>query len=387
MSDWDEQSAHRNRRPDKTYASPRLTKFGGAPVRIAHKVVDHQGGYAFAKQLDEIVLREVPSGRFEIIAKFTEDDRRILNVTIQKFNRSGPGKEYFTFRPNEVAKLLTFLANIKRIHFPDEGKLNIGDKDLEELLLTPDQAKRVFRGNEELIAALARTEVTSEDIIALGFRRAQLRIFERLLSEPTYFGGEVETNPKGPEGVWQDFFERNPWIFGYGLSYVFLGALAGKKLEQVVRGFDISGAGKRADAVLKSQALISSLCFVEIKRHDTDLLAAKSFRSGIWHPSSELVGAVSQVQGTVAAALEPVRSQLQLVDDQGAPTGETVHTVEPRSFLVIGSLEQFMTEHGVHAAKFKSFELFRRNTVRPEIITFDELFYRAKFIVDNASGR
>jgi Shedu protein SduA, C-terminal len=95
---------------------------------------------------------------------------------------------------------------------------------------------------------------------------------------------------------------------------------------------------------------------------------------------------VSQVQGTVAAALEPMRSQLQLLDDQSAPTGETVYTVEPRSFLVVGSLGQFMTEHGVHAAKFKSFELFRRNTVRPEIITFDELFHRAKFIVDNASG-
>ena len=54
MSDWDEERAHRNRRPDKTYASPRLTTFGEAPVRIAHKVVDHDGGYAFAKQLDEI---------------------------------------------------------------------------------------------------------------------------------------------------------------------------------------------------------------------------------------------------------------------------------------------------------------------------------------------
>lgn len=385
MPEWDEQAAHRNRRADKTYASPRLGSFGRAPVRIAHKVVDHQGGYAFAKQLDEVVLREVPSGRFEIVAKFFEDDRRILNVTIQKFNRSGPGKEYFTLRSNEVAKLLTFLANIKRIHFPDEGKLNISDKDLEELLLAPDQAKRVFSGNEELIAALARTEITSEDIIALGFRREQLRIFERLLTDPVHFAAEAALNPRGPEGVWQAFFERNPWIFGYGLSYVFLSALAGKKLEQVVRGFDLTGAGKRADAVLKSQALISSLCFVEIKRHNTDLLTANSFRPGLWRPSSELISAVSQVQGTVAAALEPMRSQLQLVDNQSAPTGETVHTVEPRSFLVVGSLEQFVTEHGIHTAKFKSFELFRRNTVRPEIITFDELFHRAKFIVDNAS--
>ena len=31
--------------------------------------------------------------------------------------------------------------------------------------------------------------------------------------------------------------------------------------------------------------------------------------------------------------------------------------------------------------QFRSFELFRRNTFSPEIITFDELYERAKFIV------
>jgi hypothetical protein len=34
--------------------------------------------------------------------------------------------------------------------------------------------------------------------------------------------------------------------------------------------------------------------------------------------------------------------------------------------------------------KFRSFELFRRNIWRPEIVTFDELFQRAKFIVDHS---
>ena len=33
--------------------------------------------------------------------------------------------------------------------------------------------------------------------------------------------------------------------------------------------------------------------------------------------------------------------------------------------------------------KFSSFELFRQNQTNPEIITFDELYERAKFIVKN----
>jgi hypothetical protein len=33
--------------------------------------------------------------------------------------------------------------------------------------------------------------------------------------------------------------------------------------------------------------------------------------------------------------------------------------------------------------KYRSFELLRRHTIRPEVITFDELYERAKFIVAN----
>lgn len=48
---------------------------------------------------------------------------------------------------------------------------------------------------------------------------------------------------------------------------------------------------------------------------------------------------------------------------------------------VVGSLAAFVGEHGVNQEQYRSFELFRRNTVTPEILTFDELYERAKFIV------
>jgi hypothetical protein len=53
----------------------------------------------------------------------------------------------------------------------------------------------------------------------------------------------------------------------------------------------------------------------------------------------------------------------------------------PKSFLVVGSLGEFTTEHGVNEERYRSFELFRRHTLSPDIITFDELFERARFIV------
>jgi hypothetical protein len=50
---------------------------------------------------------------------------------------------------------------------------------------------------------------------------------------------------------------------------------------------------------------------------------------------------------------------------------------------VIGSLDEFYADHGVNVSKFRSFELYRRNTSRPEVITFDELLERARFIVEH----
>jgi hypothetical protein len=50
--------------------------------------------------------------------------------------------------------------------------------------------------------------------------------------------------------------------------------------------------------------------------------------------------------------------------------------------IVIGSLQEFQTDHGINEDKYSSFELFPRHLLAREVITFDELFERAKFIVE-----
>ena len=90
---------------------------------------------------------------------------------------------------------------------------------------------------------------------------------------------------------------------------------------------------------------------------------------------------MSQVQGTVALATETIHTKLSLTDDNGNPTGEEAFNYSPKSFLVVGSLQEFVGDHGVNQERYRSFELFRRNTASTEIITFDELIERAQFIV------
>lgn len=222
----------------------------------------------------------------------------------------------------------------------------------------------------------------------MGYRRSQLERFEKLLHDQSFFESERRQSGRTPEAVWQHFFEANTWIFGYGLSYQFLTGLDGCKLEQTTQGHSIGGSGKRVDALMKTQARINSLCFVEIKRHDTDLLASKSkpYRADAWAPSSELCGGVAQVQATVQSFLEKIGLALSPKDEVGWPTRETLFNIEPRAFLVIGRLDEFRAENGINELQYRSFELYRRNVKRPEILTFDELLFRARFIVNHGEN-
>lgn len=63
-----------------------------------------------------------------------------------------------------------------------------------------------------------------------------------------------------------------------------------------------------------------------------------------------------------------------------------IYNYLPKSYLIIGNLKEFMTSNWVNQEKYSSFELFRKNIHNPEIITFDELYERAKFIVDANSS-
>lgn len=375
-----------DRRTDKTIISRAFSnKLTGEKLRIASHIVEGEPGLKFAEVNDEVILRQTPAGRYEIKATFFVNDRKIQTLTIQKFSsKSGPlEKQHFSFVGAEIDTLLQFVAGIKTMNLDGDGKVHLADDVLREIVLDEGQARQLFAKNPDVFLELAQSEEVTRDVVALGYRRKQLAHFEKLLSDADFFEGEKQRLKCRPEDVWQKFFEANTWIFGYGLAYQFLSALDDQKLEQIVQGYDVTGPGKRSDGLMKTHGLIGSLCFVEIKRHDTDLLAKSEYRSGVWAPSVELTSGTAQVQGTVQAAIEKIGQRMSPTSNGGDPTGEDLFNIEPRSFLVIGTLDEFYADHGVNVSKFRSFELYRRNTSRPEIVTFDELLKRARFIVEH----
>jgi len=380
-----------NKKTGKTYIS-RSYAFKDQPdrrMRIAWKVFDSPESHAFALDHGEHVIRVTEGGRQEVVAKFYEDDRKVFTLTIQRFTRESgaPHKTAFSFHDAEIPKLLEFLDNLRLVHFPNEDKINVTDEELQELLLSPEQVRSLIAQNQEAVLELVRSEITTLDLVTLGYRKTQLDRFDRLLNDSEYFANEKESLATTDEGVWQRFFQDNTWVFGYGLTFVHLATLDDCKLEQVVAGASFAGKGKRTDALMKTRGAIEALCFVEIKKHTTALLKGSDpYRPGCWAPSSELSGGVAQVQGTVEMALRQLAEKIEPSDRLGNPTGEALFAYRPRSYLVAGSLDQFIGDDGVNVDKFRSFELYRQNTNRPEIITFDELYNRARFIVEHAES-
>lgn len=377
---------YQHSKPGKTYISPSLPAFGDKSknVRIASKVLPSADGYEYAKERDEVVLRKKPDAATYIKAKFIEDSKRIFVLTVQKFSTEtgSPYGSGFSFVGEEIGKFCEFLANIQGMSFQNDRAVNISDEELRKIALTSSQATNLVAGNEELFAEVIRNSITKKDVVSIGYRKRQLEVFKKLLEDDDYFNKAKEAKECTPEGLWQKFFEENSWIFGYGLDYIYSSGLDDKRLEQVVRGYHVAQSGKRVDALLKTKALASNLCFVEIKTHRSPLLANKPYRAGCWPVSDEVAGATSQIQGTVSYAFETIFGKLEISDSDGFITGEEVFNFQPRSFVVIGSLSQFFGEHGVNQEQLRSFELFRKSLNQPEIITFDELYERAKHIVE-----
>lgn len=195
------------------------------------------------------------------------------------------------------------------------------------------------------------------------------------------FENSIKDNDKD-EAYWQSFFSENDWIFGYGLNYKFLSIDSD---QPNYGGENYTGKGKqKGDYLTHSESdNIKFTVLVEIKRANSLLLAKTPktkenirYRNGAWLLGSEVLGGVSQLQinsKTWQRKSEDLENRV-LMDNN-------IYTVRPKGILVIGNTSEFNNE----LEKLTSFELFRQSLSNIEIITFDELLERARFIVGNTT--
>ncbi|MCJ1697473.1 DUF4263 domain-containing protein [Rathayibacter caricis] len=279
-------------------------------------------------------------------------------------------------------KLMAYVVGLSEIEISGQALKTVEASDADILGILKE------RSRDEIVPIMSAAlggPLTKDEIAILSGRKEHLVEFGQLLYTNGFIDGIAETSQRTIEAIWQDFFERATWIFGYGLSLISHSAMDDGKLERITVGNNLwSGAGKRSDAIMHSRAQVSTLLFCEIKRHDTPLLQTTAYREpDVFAPSKELVGGVAQVQKTVRKSFQLLQNQIeQLISPDGSPTGLDFSTTKPRQVLVIGDLREFHVNEGVNGEKMESFELYRRSISDVEVITFDELYARARFILD-----
>lgn len=282
------------------------------------------------------------------------------------------------------SKLIDLIRNLDSIPVTGEKTSRVDDDVLNHIIADQSELHRLYQRDPEALQALVETETSAAEIKELKNRRDVVDTMQSWLDDHEAFV-EAKNAAGGAEKAWQNLLEANPWVLGVGLGGRLYTTWDEGKLEQTVRGANLHTSGKRADAFLVSNGLLRSVALAEIKHPDTPLLARDQYRSDVYGISRELSGAIAQVQETVRAAKKSLAGWIAERDSEGGDTGDGAYLVEPRSFLVIGSMSDLCSSQGNRIdAKFRSFESFRSNLKSPEVLTFDELVERARWNVELA---
>lgn len=241
-------------------------------------------------------------------------------------------------------------------------------KIIIERLLSENYGEEVWNELVEKDPDLA-TKLSNAKIHAN--RKSILSEFEKSISDRTK-----------TEGYWQDFFMKNDWIFGYGLNYHFLNIVND---QPDYGGRNYTGKGsQRGDFLARTSGEIKFTVLVEIKTPNTQLFTYKrngqleENRNGACLLSRNLLGGISQIQ---------INCRTWSIESQNKKNAtplekKSTFTVQPKGILVIGNTSELIDNED----KINTFEEYRRNIHNPEIITFDELYERAKFIVESKNS-
>jgi hypothetical protein len=379
----DDAKFFRLRKEGKTYLSKVFTQGAINPERrrLAHAVFEGTERAVMGEIEGALCLRLTGDQRkTQVTALISQDDAAIKRVTLQTFKPrvgdwyEGYDKDAFTFRANEFERLLEFLKRINFVDLSNEDRFQVEDIsvasgpkiiiDATDRMLVSRIQKLGEVEREHLFRSL-HLNLTSEDINLLLGRRQALEEFETQLDARTW----TETD-------WQDFFEVQTWVFGYGLDYRIMRLF---DREMVVGTAGTDNRNKPTVDFLMTVTRYTVL--VEIKRPDTPIFQPrKSGRAGTWRFSVEFMDAVSQALEQKAEWLSAAQSGDHF--DKSGMRRLEARTRNAKTILVIGNRAEFakLGNQRDEAVMNDTFELFRRDSRTLEIVTFDELFDRAKFI-------
>lgn len=389
------------RKPSRTYVSKAFSHLYYRTVlttekRFVKKVFKKESFSEFVEVEGELILRESElfGKKYQISAiVYSIKDTNLLEFSLQKFIEdekkgiSTVKDVSFSFKQDEFTSLLKFLSDLKFLDYSNKERfvveenslpnrkilINLTAPDKNKVLVDKDLAELVEKlsdldsdSRKAMLETLRNNVLTKSDLNILSGRKEGLELFEKNLEL-----GKLD------EPSWQEFFKNNSWIFGYGLDYQFLSIL---QKEAHLSAQDLDGKESvKADFLLGTN---NFTVIVELKKPETPLFENTKNRSKSWKLSKDLTYSVSQILAQKAEW--EINLNTEHFDEQGNPIKH--ETLDPKTILIIGSSSQYQGNNRDDLIKRRTFELYRRNSRNIEIVTYDELYERAKFIVNDGTS-
>lgn len=377
-----------NKIPNTIYVGKKM-RWNGRYVEL---ITEDQQQFFVVSEKESATLYKSDGGRQKIQATVleTENGAQVPVIYVSRINiKTGQiaccGEQQMCLYPEVAEKLYDFIGKIKSIDYSNPSGFKIKEGDFKKLGDDPVSSSdsylnqlRTSPKRAEIIETLINEgAITSKDIVNTSFRKKGLQIFKQLIDNDNYwktYASENNISDSKEEKVWQCFFEKNEWIFGYGLDYRFKTIL---QRESHVSDVGLGGSNTViADYLLGDKKFTT---FVELKKPSTKLFGKRKNRSNSWTLSNDVVESVSQI-------LEQKASGLIKLDKQQYDSGGNVITqkaYDSKVVLILGHWKQLEESDTCleRDIKKKTFELFRSDSRNIEFLTYDELYDRAEFIV------
>lgn len=326
------------------------------------------------------VLKFAPRTMLKVVYITDQNDIEGFELIKVVHNKETERIKLSKFNFAQLKAFLSFISEIDLKGITEKRLKIIEDQELDADSIRSVKTLLSKKGGAELVEALINEGIiSSKDIVNTAFRKRGLQIFSDLKNNSEYWKTYAEANglkKHSEEKVWQYFFEKNQWIFGYGLDYRYQEIL---QREVHLSYAELDGSNTVIGDYLLGDNFFTT--FVELKKPSTLLFANKGNRSNSWKLSNDLIESVSQI-------LEHKASGLIRLDSPQYINGEplTQEAYDSKVILIIGDWKELENSSNTleKEIKKKTLELFRRDSRNVEILTFDELFERAKFIVEGA---
>jgi hypothetical protein len=290
--------------------------------------------------------------------------------------KKGEGYE-LSLASGELYKLLREVVPLYRFHRSDgvpAGRVELlkVDRSLSELLplAEPDllaflsaQGNKAIHTLHVVLQWLSR-QTTAQEFISDGGELPELNSLVGLANLRSVLKTWNANADNNDEEFWQGIFANHSYV----LSQLFAYPIVFIKGKAYVGGKDLSNSGGNVVDFLFRTESSGAAVLVEIKTPQANLLGGK-YRGGVFPPSADLGGAISQV----LEYSESLSANLHAL----ARPEDHFTAARPYCVVILGNASRELVED----AKRRSFERLRERLVGVRVLTFDEVFRRIEGLI------